>query len=156
MWFYERHTLPNRYQTGWYIDGLVQERRKSSALAMELRLSCTNPSICTKTNTYFRGVNQCEGNTMADCLVVTCSTLWRIPYNHHQAIHWITNLITYLAWAISFVENMVNIMVANAKAPCIAKLQASQRHARMLCKMGRSLAFNPLRAIFFRGTYTCI
>ena len=29
-----------------YIDGLVQERRNSSALAMELRLSCTNPSIC--------------------------------------------------------------------------------------------------------------
>ena len=25
------------------IDGLVQERRNSSALAMELRLSCTNP-----------------------------------------------------------------------------------------------------------------
>ena len=32
---------------GWCPDdGLVQERRKSSALAMELRLSCTNPSIC--------------------------------------------------------------------------------------------------------------
>ena len=28
-----------------YIDGLVQERRNSSALAMELRFSCTNPSI---------------------------------------------------------------------------------------------------------------
>ena len=28
-----------------YIDRLVQERRNSSALAMELRLSCTNPSI---------------------------------------------------------------------------------------------------------------
>ena len=28
-----------------YIDGLVQERRNSSALAMEWRLSCTNPSI---------------------------------------------------------------------------------------------------------------
>ena len=28
------------------VDGLVQERRNSSALAMELRLSCTNPSIC--------------------------------------------------------------------------------------------------------------
>ena len=27
------------------IDGLEQERRNSSALAMELRLSCTNPSI---------------------------------------------------------------------------------------------------------------
>ena len=28
-----------------YFDGLAQERRNSSALAMELRLSCTNPSI---------------------------------------------------------------------------------------------------------------
>ena len=28
-----------------YIGGLVQERRNSSALAMELRLSCTNPSM---------------------------------------------------------------------------------------------------------------
>ena len=28
-----------------YIDGLVQEWRNSSALAMELRLSCTNPSM---------------------------------------------------------------------------------------------------------------
>ena len=27
------------------LDGLVQERRNSSALAMELCLSCTNPSI---------------------------------------------------------------------------------------------------------------
>ena len=27
------------------VDGLVQERRNSSALAMELRLSYTNPSI---------------------------------------------------------------------------------------------------------------
>ena len=28
-----------------HIDGLVQERRNSSALAMELRLSCNNPSM---------------------------------------------------------------------------------------------------------------
>ena len=28
-----------------HLDGLVQERRNSSALAMELRLSCANPSI---------------------------------------------------------------------------------------------------------------
>ena len=33
------------YTHNIYIDGLVQERRNSSALAMELRLSCTNPSI---------------------------------------------------------------------------------------------------------------
>ena len=30
----------------YHIEGLVQERHNSSALAMELRLSCTNPSIC--------------------------------------------------------------------------------------------------------------
>ena len=33
---------------GWppqHIDGLVQERRKSSALAMELSFSCTKPSM---------------------------------------------------------------------------------------------------------------
>ena len=30
-----------------HFDGLVQERRNSSALAMEFRLSCTNPSICS-------------------------------------------------------------------------------------------------------------
>ena len=29
---------------GCHFDGLVQERRNSSTLAMELRLSCTNPS----------------------------------------------------------------------------------------------------------------
>ena len=29
-----------------YINGLVQERRNSSPLAMELRISCTNPSTC--------------------------------------------------------------------------------------------------------------
>ena len=29
-----------------HIDGLVQERCNSSALALELRLSCTNPSTC--------------------------------------------------------------------------------------------------------------
>ena len=34
-------------QTMWY-DGLVEERCNSSASAMELRLSCTNPSICAK------------------------------------------------------------------------------------------------------------
>ena len=32
----------------WYIDGLVQERRNSIANAMELRLSCIDPSIWSK------------------------------------------------------------------------------------------------------------
>ena len=29
-----------------HLDGLIQERRNSIANALELRLSCTNPSIC--------------------------------------------------------------------------------------------------------------
>ena len=33
------------HMLGLHIDGLVQERRNSSALAMELGLSCTNLSI---------------------------------------------------------------------------------------------------------------
>ena len=33
-----------------HFDGFVQERRNSIALAMELRLSCTNPSISSSLN----------------------------------------------------------------------------------------------------------
>ena len=33
-----------------HLDGLVQERRNSSALAMELCLSCINPSIYANIN----------------------------------------------------------------------------------------------------------
>ena len=40
----EMHVYEACYRS-WHIDGLVQERRNSSALAMELRLCCTNPSI---------------------------------------------------------------------------------------------------------------
>ena len=32
------------------INGLVQERRNSIANTLELRLSCTNPSICGEAN----------------------------------------------------------------------------------------------------------
>ena len=34
-----------------YFDGLVQERRNSIANALEIRLSCTNPSILSKSST---------------------------------------------------------------------------------------------------------
>ena len=36
---------PSHHLSSLYLDGLVQERRNSSALAMELRLSCIKPSI---------------------------------------------------------------------------------------------------------------
>ena len=40
--------LGNKYDE--YINELVQERRNSIANAQELRLSCTNPSICMLKN----------------------------------------------------------------------------------------------------------
>ena len=40
------HTGPMTMETFHHVDGLVQERRNSSASAMELRLFCTNPSMC--------------------------------------------------------------------------------------------------------------
>ena len=48
--FSSHASLSNLFGTNhaWYIDGLVHERRNSIANAMELRLSCTNPSICMK------------------------------------------------------------------------------------------------------------
>ena len=36
----------NQINNNNYFDRLVQERRNFIALAMELHLSCTNPSIC--------------------------------------------------------------------------------------------------------------
>ena len=42
MWELHYISLLNTHKE---IDGLVQERRNSSALAKELRLSCINPSI---------------------------------------------------------------------------------------------------------------
>ena len=38
--------VPSKSPEQQNIDGLMQGRRNSSALAMELRLSCTNPSTC--------------------------------------------------------------------------------------------------------------
>ena len=40
-------------------DGFVQERRNSSALAMELRLSCTNPSSVCKAVVIISDVKLC-------------------------------------------------------------------------------------------------
>ena len=45
VWIYRRICESKLYIP--HIDGLVQERRNSSALAMELCLSCINSSICS-------------------------------------------------------------------------------------------------------------
>ena len=49
--------------TWWHdIDGLVQERSNSCVLAMELHLSCTNPSIW---NCFMHYWPLCEGNPLS-------------------------------------------------------------------------------------------
>ena len=53
-----------------YIDGLVQVRRNSSALAMELCLSCINPSIYASDNSVIIGL----GNDLSP---VRCQSLNR-------------------------------------------------------------------------------
>ena len=44
--FLEKKHILFEFKFHWRLDGLVQEGSNSSALTMELRLSCTNPSIC--------------------------------------------------------------------------------------------------------------
>ena len=50
LWFYSLISSEVKYNGSTtsvvHIDGSMQERRSSSVLAMELHLSCTNPSIC--------------------------------------------------------------------------------------------------------------
>ena len=60
------------------IDGLVQERRNSSALAMELRLSCTNQSIW-----YLYHFNSSDQNSNA--IVNNISTWWAFYQNFESA-----------------------------------------------------------------------
>ena len=71
-----------------YIDGLVQERCNSSALAMELRLSCTNPSICWQVNIkawepvphYWpsvRGIHQFKGSVTCSFDVLSWTSCWK-------------------------------------------------------------------------------
>ena len=51
-WGICRHAAISSCHWSVYIDGLMQERRNSSALAMELRLSCINPSIFCEQMTH--------------------------------------------------------------------------------------------------------
>ena len=59
-----------------YIDGLVKERRNSIANALELRLSCTNPSTCP-----------CGGIHIQCGAVITRSIFSQIFTRHHMTRH---------------------------------------------------------------------
>ena len=77
---------PIRYD---HIDGLAQERRNSSALAMELRLSCTNPPISLHGNAYWpfvKGIHRSPVHSAQQKSnnVETWSVQWR--HNEHNDI----------------------------------------------------------------------
>ena len=51
------------------IYGLMQERHNSIASPLELRLSCTNPSILGKNTRSYKRKKMCDQNTFAICMV---------------------------------------------------------------------------------------
>ena len=63
------------------MDGLVQDKCNSSALAMELHFSCTNPSIC-------------HSNT---CLMIA----WKSGQKFSVCIY----IYIYISWVTSHIEN---------------------------------------------------
>ena len=87
-----------------HIDGLVQERCNSSALAMELRLSCTNPSICIIFSYWLRPCSAIVGKIWAHtwrCYICNVFSYWLRPcsaINRNQTLRLITlspQLTTY-------------------------------------------------------------
>ena len=78
-----------------YIDGLVQERRNSSVLAMELRLSCTNPSISAN---EYSPVIYAVG-CLSIILEIFFMSLWSVVYhvwNSLMILMWLKLLCIHL------------------------------------------------------------
>ena len=64
---------------------LVQDRRNSSASAMELRLSCTNPSILTHILTL-RGFTKCQHLRQANFCALSHPVLFRTTATQHTEV----------------------------------------------------------------------
>ena len=64
VWGQSRRVVPRLA----YVDGLVQKRRNSIANALELRLSCTNPSVFNKEKGLWRDLGDIlQGIIWCDC-----------------------------------------------------------------------------------------
>ena len=64
-----------------HIDGLMQERRNSSALAMELHLSCTNPSIYARFQPmHLLWEHLCSANTLRWPMITHTIYSYQIPF----------------------------------------------------------------------------
>ena len=66
----------------YQIDGLVQERHNSSALAMELCLSCANPVICSRPYAGTIQVPNIHGSDFCNS-----SVLYLDPHIHHLGLN---------------------------------------------------------------------
>ena len=84
-----------RKQTKKYIDGLVQERCNHSALAMELRISCINPSILSSVLNRYVNIGYwllCQIRETVHHLHVTFHKTWlSICESHKKDIHTLTD-----------------------------------------------------------------
>ena len=78
--FYQNANGTARYK----IDGLVQEWRNSSALAMELRLSCTNPSILHIICVIVLTVNQLATWNID----LSYHGIWGVNYSLNKGARW--------------------------------------------------------------------
>ena len=66
--------------TSRHIDGLVQETRDSSALGMELRLSCTDPSVCFPHSSWYSFDDKCFG--------IIVAALWFLLISKWTTLQW--------------------------------------------------------------------
>ena len=143
-----------------YIDGLVQERRNSSALAMELRLSCTNPSICyllqslklvviRMPSSFITGVHNCC--SVSDDKVGILTTLsfqcygqyWPADISYtslqdHQKKHFQFIYCTYLIMLLTAFESVKEVLPTHYRMRMFHK---KHKYCIILCAWSSKMSF---------------
>ena len=119
----------------WYIGGLVQERRNSTANALELPLSCTNPLTCTDSA---NGVGYIHINCVTDCTKIGSKLYLAIFYHYRNQmfakadrhILQYKNLIQYLpstfpnSFSCALVRTSLYSISACLYLPCLRYAEA--------------------------------
>ena len=94
-----------------YIDGLVHERRNSIAIALELRLSCTNPSLANQTK---KSLDHSSSITLGRCRTWQVFPWWDVntlfiaQENHNKSLIFCMKKLNYdgvfalyILWAVN-------------------------------------------------------
>ena len=99
-----------------YIDGLVQDRRNSSASAMELRLSCTNPSIYVWWMLYVK-----YALLLYAIDVVLTLSYWGAETSENISMAWCTTAVTPLLTHWSYYSiALSHRYITFAQADCVS------------------------------------